>query len=75
MKLLLVCALVLFSTSGCVQMGELAQTVGGGLTEYSRTDNAKGTFLGGASGVAGKVYTQAGGMITGKTTPASKGGQ
>lgn len=44
------------SLGGCAAAGQLATSVGGGLTNYSKS----GGFLSGAAGVAGNVYTTAG---------------
>ncbi|MGB3073018.1 MAG: hypothetical protein WBB68_02035 [Candidatus Moraniibacteriota bacterium] len=51
--------------TGCAQVGGLAQAVGGGLTNYSEKN--QGTFLGGATNVAGGVYTAAGKYVSGET--------
>lgn len=48
---------------GCAAAGDLARTVGTGLSDYSAQNEGKG-FLAGAAGVAGKVYTKAGDMVS-----------
>ncbi len=51
--------------TACAQVGGLAQAVGGGLTNFSNSDSAKGTFLGRAAGIGGNVYTKAGEKLVG----------
>ncbi|MFZ1626468.1 MAG: hypothetical protein WAT81_01525 [Candidatus Moraniibacteriota bacterium] len=47
--------------TGCAAAGDLAKTVGSGLTDYSSRNTG---FLAGAAGVAGGVYTQAGNIVS-----------
>lgn len=61
--------------AGCSSVGGLMQSVGGGLTDYSKKEDG---FLNKAAGVAGGVYSGVGGAIKGdsgseqqKSAPAS----
>jgi uncharacterized metal-binding protein len=47
---------------GCSSVGGLMQSVGGGLTDYSKKEDG---FLNKAAGVAGGVYNSVGGAIKG----------
>jgi hypothetical protein len=60
---------IVSALGGCAAAGQLATSVGGGLTNYSKS----GGFLSGAAGVAGSVYTTAGNKaleMSGKKAPA-----
>lgn len=47
---------------GCSSVGGLMQSVGGGLTDYSKKEDG---FLNKAAGVAGGVYNSVGGALKG----------
>ena len=47
---------------GCSSVGGLMQSVGGGLTDYSKKEDG---FLNKAAGVAGGVYNSVGGTLKG----------
>lgn len=47
--------------TGCAAAGELAKTVGSGLSDYSSKNTG---FIADAAGVAGGVYTKAGNIVS-----------
>lgn len=52
--------IVIVTLTGCAAAGELAKTVGAGLSDYSSKNTG---FIAGAAGVAGSVYTKAGNIV------------